>query len=212
MTGVLEFVGSSLMSSLNPIAAADAAGLPVGVRVMPLKSHPDQRGQLTEIFRNEWHRSPPPMRWVAYRSAANVLRGVHVHVRHWSYLCVVQGETLIGIHDLRPEERTARRSLTICLSESRLQMLVIPPGVAHGLYSPIGSTALLASSGHDDPSDHLRCRWDSADLGLEWPCTAPELSALDRDAAGYTELRGALVRATARQRDARGQDPNAVGA
>lgn len=169
--------------------------LPTDVRLMRLKTHPDHRGELTEIFRNEWHESPLPAQWVACRSEANSLRGVHAHARHWRYLCAIAGEVFVGLHDLRPEEPTARRSAVLHLTSRTLQMLLIPPLVAHGFCSPVESTMLLASSGLDDVSCPHRCRWDSPELGLDWPCTAPQLSTLDRAAGGYVEMRGAILAA-----------------
>lgn len=171
----------------------DSVVLPPGVRLMRLTTHPDHRGELTEIFRDEWHGSARPVQWVACRSCANALRGVHVHARHWDYLCTVIGETFVGLHDLRPEEQGARQSAIIRLTGSQLQMLTIPPGVAHGFYAPADAVLLLASSGYYDPSDHQRCRWDSPELALAWPCAAPDLSTADRNAGGYAELRAALL-------------------
>jgi dTDP-4-dehydrorhamnose 3,5-epimerase len=176
------------------MATKETATLPAGVMLTPLMTHPDHRGQLTEIFRNEWHHSPAPVQWVACRSRANVLRGMHVDARHWNYLCIVMGETVVGVHDLRPEEPKARQSAMIRLSGSQLQMLAIPPGIAHGFYAPDDAMIFLGSSGYDyDSSDRRRCRWDSAELALAWPCAAPDLSADDRKAGGYAELRAAFV-------------------
>lgn len=171
--------------------------LPAGVRLMRLKTHPDKRGELTEIFRNQWHDSPLPVQWAACRTGANVLRGMHAHAHHWDYLCAVAGQVFVGLHDLRPEEPAARRSAMLRLDSRHLQMLVIPPGVAHGFYSPADAMILVGSSGYYDPSDHHRCRWNSPELALQWPCSAPELSALDRDAGSYARLRAALLAAKA---------------
>ena len=167
--------------------------LPAGVELMPLKTHPDERGALTEVFRNEWHRTPLPVQWAACYSRANVLRGVHAHARHWDYVCVVMGELSVGVHDLRPEIPSARLSAMIRLTGARLQMLSIPPGVAHGFYAPDDAIILLGSSAYYDASDHRRCRWDSDELALAWPCITPELSTVDRAAGSYAELRAAFV-------------------
>lgn len=180
--------------SLQPQTRTDESMvLPADVRLMQLKTHPDQRGELTEIFRNEWHDSPPPVRWVACRNGANVLRGVHVHANHWDYLSAVGGEVFIGLHDLRPEKPAARRSAMIRLDSRHPQILLIPPGVGYGFYSPADSMILAGSSGYHEPPDDLRCRWDSPELALEWPGTAPQLSPPDRDAGNYTDLRAALL-------------------
>ena len=165
--------------------------LPTGVRLMPLTTHSDSRGDLTEIFRNEWHESPPSVHWLISRSGPNVLRGVHVHLYHWDYLCVIGGEMMVGLHDMRPEP-SAVASAMLRLNGTRLQLLAIPPGVAHGFYTPSQSAVVVGASRSYDATDHRACRWDSPELGLDWPCAVPKLSARDRDAGTYAELKSAL--------------------
>jgi dTDP-4-dehydrorhamnose 3,5-epimerase len=174
--------------------------LPAGARLMSLTTHVDERGDFTEFFRNEWHESPQPVQWNVSRSGRNVLRGVHVHALHWDYFCVVAGEMTVGLHDLRPESSHLRRSVMLQLSGGRIQMLTIPPGVAHGFYSPREAMHVIGASTYYDPPDHRRCRWDSPELGLNWPCIAPKLSAADRDALDYGEFRVAFVTAAAAAR------------
>jgi dTDP-4-dehydrorhamnose 3,5-epimerase len=171
----------------------NSATLPAGVTLMALTTHPDNRGELTEIFRNEWHGSPLPVQWMISRTEPNVLRGVHVHARHWDYYCVVAGEITVGLHDLRSPVPAARRSAMLRLTGTQLQMLAIPPGVAHGFYSPGDSLHVIGTSSYYDPADHRGCRWDSSELGLDWPCNAPVLSATDRDAGSYAELRASFL-------------------
>jgi dTDP-4-dehydrorhamnose 3,5-epimerase len=179
----------------TPMRADTPTFLPVGARLITLKTHPDLRGDLTEIFRNEWHESPLPVQWIASRCAANALQGMHVHASRWNYLCIVAGEMVVGLHDLRPAEASLRRSAMLRADRSQLQMLVVPPGVAHGFYAPVDAMLLVASSGCSDPIDHHRCRWDSPELGLNWPCAAPDLSPVDRDAGSYADGRAALLAA-----------------
>ncbi|HEU4826904.1 MAG TPA: dTDP-4-dehydrorhamnose 3,5-epimerase family protein [Dongiaceae bacterium] len=167
--------------------------LPVGVVRRPLKTHPDSRGDFTEMFRNEWQGSPLPVQWNLSRNNPNVLRGIQVHARHWDYLCVVAGEMTIGLHDVRPGAPAVPRSAMLQMSSRRLEILVIPPGVAHGFYSPDHSTHLIGVSSYYDPTDHSRCRWDCPELGLEWACDAPELSATDRQLAGYEQLKAGYL-------------------
>lgn len=164
--------------------------VPAGVRVISLTTHPDNRGDLTEVFRREWIDSPAPIQWAVARSEANVLRGVHVHARHWDYYCVVSGELVVGLHDLRPG--AAMATAMLFLSGQGLQLLAVPSGVAHGLYSSVPSTLLVGTSTYYDSADHRGCRWDAPELGLEWPCTDPILSAKDRDAGSYAELEAGL--------------------
>lgn len=166
--------------------------LPDGVALMPLKSHVDDRGDLTEVFRNEWHNSPLPAEWVVSRAQANALRGVHVRRHSWAYACAIAGEVVVGLHDLRPHSSTIR-SVMLRLSSAPPHLLVVPSGVAYGFYSPQPSTLILGTSECLDSSDHLACRWDSPELNLNWPCAAPELSAEDRAADGYAAARTTIL-------------------
>lgn len=188
------------MSAQAAFSDARPMALPDGVRLVSLQTHVDGRGDFTEFFRNEWHESPLPLQWNISSSNPNVMRGVHVHALHWDYLCVVTGEMAIGLHDLRPEDSGASRSALLRLAGKRLQMLVIPPGVAHGFYSLSKSAYVIGASGYYTPTDHRRCRWNCPELGLDWPCVAPELSAADRDAPSYAELQTAFLAAAAAAR------------
>lgn len=189
-----------MISARISVESDRPVALPTGVMLKSLKTIPDDRGDVTEFFRDQWHDSPLPVQWNASRSNANVLRGVHVHARHWDYLCMISGEMVIGLHDLRPRAPGAAQSAMVWLDGGRLQMLAIPPGVAHGFYSPNSSTHVIGASSYYDPSDHRRCRWDCPELALDWPCSAPDLSPADRNAPGYAELKSAFLAATATAR------------
>lgn len=181
-----------MLSEKVSASSGSLDALPVGVVLRPLKSHPDNRGDFTEIFRNEWQGSPLPVQWNLSRNNPNVLRGIQVHARHWDYLCVVAGEMVVGLHDVRAGA-SGRRSAMVQMSSRRLEILVIPPGVAHGFYSPDHSTHLIGVSSYYDPIDHSRCRWDCPELGLAWDCDAPELSASDCQSAGYEQFKAGYL-------------------
>lgn len=83
------------------------------------------------------------------------------------------------------------------LNEAAPMVLSIPPGVAHGFYFPVAAFNLNASSRYYDPTDHMRCRWDCPELGLDWPCRAPQLSPADMAAGSYPELAAQLAEALA---------------
>lgn len=172
--------------------AEQSISLPDGAALLPLKSHVDNRGDLTEVFRNEWHSSPLPAQWTLCRAKANALRGIHVRRHAWEYACAIGGEVLVGLHDLRPHQSAIRPAM-FRLTTTKPHLLVIPSGIAYGFYSPHGSTLILGTSEGPDPQDHLSCRWDSPELGLNWPCVAPELSEEDRCAGSYAAARTALL-------------------
>jgi dTDP-4-dehydrorhamnose 3,5-epimerase len=177
------------------IAVEQSITLPAGVKITPLKTHSDDRGELTEIFRNEWHDSPLPVHWIVRRIRDNVLRGMHVYRHRWEYLCTVRGEIWVGLHDLRPASSTAKRSAMIRLGDTPLWTLTIPPGVAHGLYSVGESVSVVGASGCPDTGDHRSCRWNEPELALDWPCVAPDVSACDSHAGSYAALRDSVFAA-----------------
>jgi dTDP-4-dehydrorhamnose 3,5-epimerase len=162
--------------------------VPDGVVVRDLALHADERGSLTEIFRQSWHEAFRPLQWNASRSEARVLRGVHVHRLHTDYLVVLAGAMLLALHDIRPSSPTRGRSVLLPLDGKAPKAVVIPPGVAHGFYFAEPSMYLCGVDEYWDGSDEIGCRFDSPELDLRWPNLAPTLSARDNLAGSYAEM------------------------
>ncbi|MCK6457836.1 MAG: dTDP-4-dehydrorhamnose 3,5-epimerase family protein [Phycisphaerae bacterium] len=166
------------------------ATLPDGVRLLPLQMNADPRGVFTEVFRQQWAPEFQPIQWNFVRSEANVLRGVHVHVRHSDYLVVLAGRARIGLVDLRPGSPTEGLRAELEVHGEGLQSLCIPPGVAHGFYFHEPALHLYAVTHYWDPCDELGCRFDDLQLGLSWPTRSPLLSPRDERLPPLTALRG----------------------
>lgn len=175
-------------------AGPSAADLPRGCRLRRLVRHADRRGALTEIFRDAWFDAPQPERWQAVRSSANVLRGVHVFQRSWTYFCLLSGAVQIGLHDLRPDRLASRHSALVALTDAEQQVMAIPPGVAHGFHA--AQPALYLSAASDDEAP-LRCRWDCPELGIGWPCDRPMQEPDDAKAGDYAAFAGRYAAAAA---------------
>ena len=161
-------------------------GLLAGVVVRPLTPNVDPRGALTEIFRASWDLGCRPVQLNALSSAAGVLRGVHVHVRHTDHLVTIAGRMTLGLHDLRPWSPTARKSCLVEIARNAPCAVVIPVGVAHGFYFPEPSMVIYGTSHYWDAADEIACRWDCPELELEWPTSSPILSQRDAAADGYS--------------------------
>lgn len=161
--------------------ANDHPPLPLGVSCLSLETHQDFRGEFTEVFRREWIACPEPVQWNLVRSKADVLRGVHVHMKHYDYLIIASGKARVGLVDLRKDSPTQRLACALELSGDRLQAICIPPGVAHGFYFYELSTHFYAVSEYWDLEDELGCRFNDPDLGLTWPTTTPILSDRDKE-------------------------------
>ncbi|MCW5745589.1 MAG: dTDP-4-dehydrorhamnose 3,5-epimerase family protein [Alphaproteobacteria bacterium] len=167
---------------------ASERSLPPGVQVSPLKPHADDRGTFTELFREEWPTGCRAVQWNAVQSRAGVLRGVHVHGDHSDYLVVVSGVLILGLHDIRQNSGFAGWSQTFELDATTPTAVTIPPGVCHGFYFPIASTHIYAVSEYWNARDELGCRFDCAELGLQWPTLSPHLSERDRNAGTYRQM------------------------
>ena len=162
--------------------------LPFETSLLPLTSHSDERGSFTEIFRASWLHQPPPPQWNVVNSNANVLRGVHVHLRHWDFLLAIQGSLLIGLRDLRRDSPTFGLVSMIELNCPESGALCIPPGVAHGFYFSTPSIHVYGVSEYWDIHDELGCRFDDPELEIPWPCSAPMLSPRDAVLPPLAEL------------------------
>ncbi len=163
--------------------------LPHGVVWRELTTHADDRGDLTELFRAEWHEAPAPIQWNFVRSGANVLRGVHAHPRHDDYLIVLHRRMVLGLKDLRRDSPTHDLGAMVELDGEHLSAILIPHGVGHGFYFPSEALYIYAVNRYWDRSDELRCRWDDPALGLKWPSDSPVLSEADRTAGTLSAMR-----------------------
>jgi dTDP-4-dehydrorhamnose 3,5-epimerase len=173
----------------TPRASEGGGELPLGCRILPLEPRDDDRGRLTELFRAEWDTgAAAPIQWNAVRSDADVLRGVHVHTRHDDYLTVPLGRMFIGLHDMRRGSASFGASCLVELTEDDPSALVVPHGVAHGFWIPEPSLFVYGVSHYWDPTDELGCHWGDPALGIDWPCTAPRLSARDAAAPPLSDL------------------------
>lgn len=174
-------------------ALANSMDLPSGVCLHPLDRRTDSRGNLTEIFRNEWSLGDPPVQWNVVHSHANVLRGVHAHIIHTDYLTIASGELLLGLHDLRPDAATHGLTAMIRLQAADPHLAVIPVGVAHGFYIHEPTCLVYGVSSAFDGSDEFGCMWNAPGLKLAWPCTDPLLSERDQTAGDYDTLQAVIT-------------------
>lgn len=180
------------MRKLDPPKAEKTAI--TGAHLYRLMSHHDHRGSFTESFRDEWGLGWRPIQWNVVRSAANVLRGVHVHRRHSDYLMIIDGRATIGLSDLRAGSPTEGVATTLAMDASQaLVALEIPPGVAHGFLFHTTAMHLYSVSHYWDEADELGCQWNDPGLGIAWPLQAPTLSPRDAALGPLSALRAHVL-------------------
>ncbi len=171
--------------------------LPAGVKLRPLVMHRDARGTFTEVFRREWGTGIDPVQWNVVSSAAGVLRGVHVHLRHDDYLIALNGRIGVGLRDLRDGSPTCGLATLVELRGDELTAILIPHGVAHGFYFYEPSIHLYAVSHYWDPEDEQGCLWSDPDLEIPWPAESAIVSERDAAAPPLSDLLDQLAAAPA---------------
>jgi len=124
-------------------------------------------------------------------SAKGVLRGLHYQ---WprpqgKLVTVLQGEVYDVAVDIRRGSPTFGRWEAFILSGENRRQLWIPPGFAHG-FAVLSETALfnyLCTDVYVKEAD-AAIRWNDADLAVDWPISAPSLSAKDEQAPFLADI------------------------
>ncbi len=163
--------------------------LPEGVLLKPIECHSDSRGWVTEIHRENWEPYFNATQWNVFFSRKNTLRGVHLHHQRTDYVFIAQGNVRVGMKDVRAHSATADFSCMISLSEAVPQILMIPPGVAHGFFSETENIMVLGMNYGWEMKDELGCSWNDPDLEMVWPCDQPILSERDINACSYKKMK-----------------------
>ena len=141
------------------------------VKWIPLKFYQDQRGWLTELFRNDlidpqFH---PVMAYVSM-TKPGVARGPHEHADQADYFCFIGPSTFrVYLWDARPSSPTFGVKEVRDAGESSPYALIVPAGVVHA-YKNIGDRDGWVFNGANrlyggwlkqDPVDEIRHEKDA---------------------------------------------------
>jgi dTDP-4-dehydrorhamnose 3,5-epimerase len=152
-----------------------------GVKLAKLKIWADDRGGFLETFRKEWF---PERNWDIIQtncsySQANVLRGLHYHLRQVDYWFAPQGMIRVILVDLRRSSPTQGASQTLEIGEDNPEGVFIPIGIAHGFVALTDATLTYLVDNYYDGGDELGVAWNDPALGLTWGISNPILSPRD---------------------------------
>jgi dTDP-4-dehydrorhamnose 3,5-epimerase len=152
-----------------------------GIKIANLKVWADYRGRFLETFCKEWF---PERSWELIQtncsySQANVLRGLHYHLRQVDYWFAPHGTIRVALVDLRRSSPTRGASQTLEIGEGNPVGLYIPIGIAHGFVALTHATLTYLVDNFYDGSDELGVAWNDPALGLAWGVSNPILSPRD---------------------------------
>jgi dTDP-4-dehydrorhamnose 3,5-epimerase len=138
----------------------------VGVIIRAARRHTDQRGWLAEMFRSDEMPADmlPAMSYVSV-THPGISRGPHGHLVQTDVFGFVgPGNFRLKLWDNRPGSPTYGHRVTLIAGEEDPQIVVVPPGIAHG-YTNISAVdgwvlnypnRLFAGQGRKDPIDEVR--------------------------------------------------------
>lgn len=116
------------------------------------------------------------------RSARGVLRGLHYQ---WpnpqgKLVSVLEGEVYDVAVDIRRGSPTFGQSIGVMLTADNHRHFWVPEGFAHGfcVLSEFATFTYQCTALYDAKAD-AGIRWSDADLGIDWPLSAPLLSDKD---------------------------------
>jgi len=119
------------------------------------------------------------------RSAQGVLRGLHYQ---WpnpqgKLVSVLEGEVYDVAVDIRRGSPTFGRWAAAILSAENKRHFWIPEGFAHGfaVLSGFATFSYQCTALYDRAGD-AAVRWDDAEIAVDWPLAAPQLSEKDANA------------------------------
>lgn len=103
-----------------------------GVTIKKLQKFTDERGWLTEIYRDDEVEYRPAMSYISV-TKPGVARGPHEHKEQSDcFVFVGPGDFRLYLWDNRDDSATKGMEMRIRVGENNPTMVIIPPGVVHG--------------------------------------------------------------------------------
>ena len=156
-----------------------------GVSVREIRHVPRDHGVLTEIFRPEWDPSGQPVVQI-YQSRlfAGALGAWSCHERTTDRLFVCQGLVKIVLYDGRDGSNTKGQIMELHAGDVNPCLIVVPPGIWHGLQCLGGGDALVLNLpteaySYGDP-DHWRLPFDKQEIPYVWNVSGSTKTRNDR--------------------------------
>jgi dTDP-4-dehydrorhamnose 3,5-epimerase len=144
-----------------------------GISVREVLHVPRDHGVITEVFRPEWDPTGQPVVHI-YQSRLypGALGAWSCHAHNTDRLFVNQGNIKIVLYDGRDESKTAGTLNELHAGDARPFLIVIPPGIWHGLQNLGSEEALVLNMptnpyNYEDP-DHYRLPHDTPEIPYSW--------------------------------------------
>lgn len=159
-----------------------------GVLIIEPKVFGDARGFFLETYNKSTYMAQgfPDVSFVQdnhSRSGKGILRGMHTQILRpqGKLVQVVTGAVFDVAVDIRQGSPTFGHWVGYELNEDNHRQLWVPSGFAHGFCTLSEKVDFVYKcTDFYDASDESGFAWDDADVGIDWPVTAPLLSEKDK--------------------------------
>jgi dTDP-4-dehydrorhamnose 3,5-epimerase len=151
--------------------AAPAASILHGVAVLPVVTHADERGFFREVLRAAGAAGMDRIAQVSHSLVqVGVVKAWHLHAHQVECWYVATGVLRLVLHDLRADSPTRGRTEERLLGDGQpAQVVVVPPGVAHGCKCISGPTNLIyLESLVYAPEEDQKMSPDDPRIGYDW--------------------------------------------
>jgi len=143
-----------------------------GVWARSLQMHEDNRGYFFEELRkSDLPESTPEFVQDSISfSKMGVLRGMHLQLKQWQLLTLLEGEIFDVLLNLDEDSPNFMSSIPLNLAWNRLNQLLIAPGIAHG-FAVLSDEARIhyKSSVYYGSTDQFGVHWNSEEIRDMWP-------------------------------------------
>ena len=165
------------------------------------KSHHDERGFFFEAFQAERYQRllKKNIHFVQdnlSRSSKNVLRGLHYQIQQPQdkLITVIRGSVFDVAVDIRTQSATFGQWFGVILNDENHYQLYIPKGFAHGfcVLSEIVDFHYKCSD-YYNPKTEQGILWSDPNLAIDWPLSAPIISAKDKNYACLKDIPSRLL-------------------
>ena len=146
------------------------------VEVRELQINADERGSLTELWREDWGfyegKDDPSMSYVSI-TYPGIIRAWHRHVRgQIDHFVVVNGKAKVGIYDDRKDSPTQGKLDTFVIGEGNMNAVRVPGDCWHGFKAVGDQRTVLVNFptnlyDYEDP-DEERLPYDTDQIPFDW--------------------------------------------
>lgn len=157
--------GQSITADWNPVTA----NLITGVKIREVKNVLKNNGYLTEIYRSEWELDDLPVNQVFQVTLhPGGISAWHAHQFTTDRLFVNEGTIKVVLYDGRDNSPTFGQINEFRSGSMRPMLIIVPPGVWHGVYNygptPANLLNIVDQSYVYESPDHWRIPSESEEI------------------------------------------------